>query len=273
MIRRTRGPEPPALAAARALRLPSLRSLRAVRELSSNDFPKKDYRHAFAELYRQQRGICCYCESWEQSRKNPVEHIRPKTKVDHEQGAGEVEGYWWLAYSWENLAFACRTCNEQPYKHTRFPLALGSPRLVAEQAPPGAEQALFINPFDEDPGPWIEFVFSPLADGWIPQPRAGRPREKGEATIRVLGLRRPELREQRDGYVRHHVMPAIRRIQRVLLSDDVAAVTTTWQDELDHLFHEGARFQALSRDVLGHYISAAQRARFGLVFPAHVTLP
>lgn len=272
MIRRQRGPEPPALTAARAKTLPDLRALRATRPLTSDDFPTS-YRAAYEPLRATQRGICCYCEYWEQPRGNPVEHIRPKTKVDHEQGAGEVEGYWWLAYSWENLAFACQTCNEKPYKGTRFPLSAGSSRLVAEETPPGAERPLFINPFDEDPGPWIEFVFEPLAGGWIPHARRGQPKERGEATIRVLGLDRQELRERRDWYVKHVVERAIRRIQPVLASGDVAAVTATWQDELAPLFDDGAPFQALSRDVLCHYIPEAERARFGLTFPAHVALP
>lgn len=272
MIRRDRGPEPPELAALRKRALPALRSIRAVRPLMSDDFRLYDYRVAFQPLYDRQHGNCCFCETWEQSRGNPVEHLRPKTQVDHEQGAGAVEGYWWLAYSWENLAFACQTCNEKPFKGIRFPLAPGSPRLVAEENPPGAELPLLLDPFFEDPGPWIEFVFDRLAGGWMPQARSGVPRERGEATIRVLGLYRQELRDRRDWYVRHTVEPAVHRIQSALTSGDAAAVRKVWGEELLRLFDPQASFQALSRDVLCHHIAADKRARFGLVFPGHVAL-
>jgi len=272
VIRRDRGPEPPQLAAVRSRALPALRSIRATRPIASDDFRPYDYRVAFRPLYERQHGICCFCECREQPRKNPVEHLRPKTQVDHEQGAGAVEGYWWLAYSWENLAFACQTCNEKPFKGIRFPLAPASARLVAEESPPGPEQPLLLDPFSEDPGRWIEFVFDRLGGGWMPQARSGVPKERGEATIRVLGLYRQDLRDHRDWYVRHTVEPAARRIQSVLASGDAAAVVKVWGDELSHLFDPGAPFQALSRDVLCHHIPADERARFGLGFPGHVAL-
>lgn len=51
------------------------------------------------------------------------------------------------------------------------------------------------------------------------------------------------------------------------------AAAVDLRHELAPLFDEGAPFQALSRDVLRHYIPEAERARFGLTFPAHVALP
>ncbi len=272
MIRRSRGAEPPALGVARSKALATLRTLRASRPLTSKDF-SDSYRNAFEELYRTQGGTCCFCEYPEQEYKSPVEHFRPKTLADHGQGAGPVEGYWWLAYSWQNLTFACQTCNEK-YKDIHFPLAAGSTPLTAEDAPPGAEVALLIHPFDEDPGLWIEFVPDSLASGWMPQARGGQPKDRGEATIRVLGLaRRQDLIDARNQHVRHRVEPAVQRIQSALAGGDPAVLATTWQSELSHLFYDGAPFQALSRDVLCHYIPEAERARFGLTFPAHVALP
>ena len=47
-----------------------------------------------------------------------VEHFRPKAEVKE---AGENhQGYWWLAYSWENLLIACKTCNQE-YKRIKIP--------------------------------------------------------------------------------------------------------------------------------------------------------
>lgn len=50
---------------------------------------------------------CCYCETINEQLE--VEHYRPKRG-----------GYYWLAYSWDNLLLSCTTCNS--YKNSQFPI-------------------------------------------------------------------------------------------------------------------------------------------------------
>lgn len=72
-------------------------------------------------------GKCAFCESKLESMH--VEHFRPKRG-----------GYYWLAYSWDNLLLCCPTCNIN--KSNVFPLADGG---VKAQFINNAENILNIN--------------------------------------------------------------------------------------------------------------------------------
>lgn len=51
---------------------------------------------------------CWYCESREARSHNPIDHFRPKSSVNE---CSEHEGYWWLAFDWQNYRFCCTYCN------------------------------------------------------------------------------------------------------------------------------------------------------------------
>jgi hypothetical protein len=102
---------------------------------------------------------CMYCESKiSHVYYGDVEHIRPKSTYPH------------LEFVWENLGFVCAKCN-------------------GEKADKYDETNPFINPFDENP---IEFL---VAFGTFLFHRAGN--ERGEVTIKEIGLNRPHLLERR----------------------------------------------------------------------------
>lgn len=63
-----------------------------------------DVRDALDKIYH---GKCAYCETFDPSPH--VEHYRPKRG-----------GYYWLAYSWDNLIISCSKCNTT--KGDKFPL-------------------------------------------------------------------------------------------------------------------------------------------------------
>ncbi len=58
-------------------------------------YKMKDIKKALYDLYY---GKCAFCEY--APSESHVEHFRPK------------DSYWWLAYSWDNLIFACPKCNK-----------------------------------------------------------------------------------------------------------------------------------------------------------------
>lgn len=66
-----------------------------------------DIKVALNDIYH---GKCAFCET--KSESMHVEHFRPKRG-----------GYYWLAYSWDNLLLSCPTCNTN--KSDEFPLAEG----------------------------------------------------------------------------------------------------------------------------------------------------
>lgn len=100
-----------------------LREFRA----GGGDKPKKPkkpklsnhWSHAKESLYESQEGKCCYCErKRDKKREMDVEHYRPKGGIKDDKNH---PGYWWLAYDWDNLLLACKTCNQE-YKETHFPI-------------------------------------------------------------------------------------------------------------------------------------------------------
>lgn len=67
-------------------------------------YKHKDIKDALTKLYH---GKCAYCETHDPSPH--VEHYRPKRG-----------GYYWLAYSWDNLILSCSQCNTK--KGNQFPI-------------------------------------------------------------------------------------------------------------------------------------------------------
>ena len=109
-------------------------------------------------LHESQHGKCCYCErKRDEKRESDVEHFRPKAEV-HE--VHKHDGYWWLAYEWENLPIACKTCN-QGYKKSQFPLEDESKRAYTKKDNVHNERPLLINPLEEDPS---QFIYYDLND-------------------------------------------------------------------------------------------------------------
>jgi uncharacterized protein (TIGR02646 family) len=156
-------------------------------------------------LIKAQHDKCAFCESKVRHVSHgDVEHYRPKGGVRQASNDPlEQPGYFWLAYAWENLFFACQLCN-QSFKKNLFPLAEPAARARSHLDDLEAEQPTLIDPADEDPGGFISFreeIAFPIGD----DPRA-------RATIEVLGLNREELAEFRLDHLAH-----FKRLREALL--------------------------------------------------------
>jgi len=79
------------------------------------------------DLFARQLKKCAYCERRPGFDGQAVEHFRPRKHAERalpgEASDKDQERYWWLAWHWENLFFACTTCNGRARKGNRFPLA------------------------------------------------------------------------------------------------------------------------------------------------------
>ena len=141
-----------------------------------------------ARLRADQYDKCCYCESYFSSTSyGDVEHFRPKG--GYQQDAADAlhkPGYYWLAYEWDNLYFACQLCNQR-YKGNQFPLADAASRACSHQYSLAAEQPLLPDPATEDPAAHLTFE----------QDAAVALDGRGATCIRVFGLDRPELIQRR----------------------------------------------------------------------------
>lgn len=268
MIRISRGAEPAALAAIRARELPRIRAIAAVRRPSSEDIGSA-YQAVKETLWREQSLKCCYCESQEQQARNDVEHFRPKARAIRTPGCAEDYGYWWLAWSWENLLFSCRNCNQAPAKLDKFPLAPGSEPLFAEQGPPGKEHPLLIDPAVESGVAHIQFVWTvagTVATGkWVPRPRSGS--HKGEWTIKACRLDRPELLDRYGFHVERFIWPLLQEALAAIHEGRTDDAQWEWKRAVLILLGSHQPYTGLSYDVLDHWVPADVRAAHQLVLP------
>ena len=222
MIRIDRGPEPAALPPVRTEELQRVRQLHA-----AGSFDSKAVGEAYAvvkdDLWKQQSMRCCYCEIWSQCSYNDVEHFRPKARAD--RGGGTVDGgYWWLAWTWENLLFSCPNCNRSA-KNDAFPLEPGSVPLLADEQPPGRELSTLIDPCAEDPVELIQFVF----DGSHWQPIGRRGNSRGQRTVELLKLGRAELLTLYAAHVEELVKPRTDETREAIVLGDKDRVLTSWR--------------------------------------------
>ena len=137
---------------------------------------------------------CAMCESRISSSRIEVEHFRPVREATGNPGS-LPEGYWWLAYAWENLLGLCRWCSS--VKGVYFPV-LGERAGFwdAERAPitgvddpwlreqVANESPLLLDPGGDDPAQSLRFT----EDGRI-HPLDDR----GVATIDSMNLNRVDL--------------------------------------------------------------------------------
>lgn len=119
---------------------------------------------------------CWYCEADDIRSDMPVDHFRPKNKVEEEC---EHDGYWWLAFDWDNYRCACTLCNSrrnfeesQGGKACRFPLENPEQRAFSpeDQDKLRNERPSFLDPFNPDDEKLLWFDNDGLP---MPKPDAG----------------------------------------------------------------------------------------------------
>lgn len=292
MIAIDRGEEPDELVRVRDQRL-ALAELEG-RPQTPAEFAGYDLDEVCDLLLCKQEYRCAYCEKPIEERGDPIEHLRPKDGCDDvdwdawappddlraffesflekpTRGIARVAWkardktrYWWLAWTWENLLYACVACNTG-FKCNRFPCERGSRGLVERQLPPGAERSLLVDPTLEDPldhlrfGPDLSNPSDPSKSDWGPVPLT----ERGRWTIAVLGLnRRQGLRENWRRVARTIVNdPDFKAACDAAMRGDFASALGPWDRARARLLAGPPTqdFLALRWCVFDHYIPEAVR--------------
>ena len=142
------------------------------------------------QLIKDQHGKCCFCETADIKviAHGDVEHFRPK-KAYKQKSADSYSypGYYWKAFSWDNLFFSCQICN-QIHKKNMFPLIDETLRQFDHTcAEESLDNTLLVDPSLENPETEIGFKKE------MPYPIT----LKGEKSIQVFGLKRNILNEAR----------------------------------------------------------------------------
>lgn len=131
---------------------------------------------------------CAYCETGVgASSGGYIDHFRPRRDASSLSGQGDPDCYGWLAWEWENLYLACPACSRA--KRSLFPVDGERAKVMTpiEQVRRD-EVALLIDPCHDAPHEHLLFV----ADGFVQALS-----DRGETTIKVLNLNRPQLVRQR----------------------------------------------------------------------------
>jgi len=202
MIKLNRPPEPALLG---KLGPTSVSSIRSTLTTNSSLPAKKRKKITFerniysddtvkSALLNTQGEKCCFCESAiTHIASGDIEHFRPKAAWRNASNSKlNKPGYYWLAYTWENLMLSCESCNRRHKKNT-FPLESEATRCTYPNEDTSQEQPVFIDPYREDPENHISF-------------RAEYPTHKtrrGSHTIKGLRLDRKELETRRRTLLRN----------------------------------------------------------------------
>lgn len=291
MIRIERGPEPAELVLVRDEHLARARLRGGPPEVFRGHETARDV------LTGRQIYKCAYCELTFRDEAAPVEHYRPKARahdvdwsalsakkrpseIDREDddrfargmppsrsGFERVRwiarpGYWWLAWTWENLVFGCTGCNTG-VKNTRFPQARAAVALRAHEAPPGAERPLLLDPADSTEDPLDHIQYRRIYHRWIPTARDGSARAAW--TIALLRLdTSPALLTAYDRRIRR-LEVCVRAVDHACTTDDDTAIRLEWSRLCEDVFAPNEELLGLTHDWLDARYPSSWREDHGLV--------
>ncbi len=252
MIGIARGPEPAGLKTTRAYHLSrGILAWEANGAALPDDFAFKGYEIAKEALYQAQHQKCAYCETKGRLRYSPTEHFRPKDGAARDLGARPADGptrwdpqrYWWLAWTWENLLYACPACNG--VKANRF-LLVGPP-LPPLSLDLHREDVALVDPCRDEPLAHVQWAPSEATRRlerrhWEWQPVAVG--AKGGGTISALGLLESDLSVLVTDELRRHVLPKVEAVERLVGSGDPLGAEAMWATLIAETLFDGAPYAA-----------------------------
>jgi hypothetical protein len=159
------------------------------------------WRELAAELGKLRKGKCWYSESRNPASDKDIDHFRPKNRIEDEDGH---EGYWWLAFKWQNYRYASAWCNQWRNdkvngtaggKRDSFPLSPGSFRAMKETDSCDEEEVDLLDP--ADPEDWKLLTFRPDGHPVPAKPKGTAEYRRAEISIKAYHLHCKELVDDR----------------------------------------------------------------------------
>lgn len=150
-------------------------------------------------LLGQFNNKCWYSEAQDAVSSIHVDHYRPKCRLKQELGAPTQEGYWWLAFRWENYRICGQLLNVK--KGDLFPV-VGTYRCVAsDETSIQLESPHLIDPLTDE-ARLVSYEKDEDACIAVPAGAVSAPdRIRAEKTIEILGLNlRPRLNQKRNEF-------------------------------------------------------------------------
>lgn len=167
---------------------------------------------------------CWYCEAEEIRSDTPVDHFRPKNKVEEE---ANHEGYWWLAFDWENYRCACTYCNSRRVfedteggKTCCFPLVDPTKRAFSPSDDINQEQPYILDPFDPDDWKLLWFDNDGMPE---PEPSADMEQQrKVSNSVMIFHLHETKIVRKRNN-IRIDIDRAVAKLKKATADGDVAS--------------------------------------------------
>jgi uncharacterized protein (TIGR02646 family) len=170
----------------------------------SEEFKKskrqKIWRELSPFLARLRKDKCWYSESKNSGSDKDVEHFRPKGAVAEDP---DHEGYWWLAFDYQNYRYSCQWCNQRRVdtlndtdggKWDHFPVGAGF-RAWSEGDNCDDEEIELLDP--TDPHDWKLLTFRPDGKPIPAKPPGTREYARAEVSIWLYHLDRKEFVDDR----------------------------------------------------------------------------
>ena len=209
-------------------------------EIGSNIYNHETVKDVLREAHHRK---CCFCESvFEANTAADIEHFRPKAYSQQGKGSQKIyPGYYWLAYSWDNLFYCCPICNRS-HKKNYFPLRAQGMRARCHLDDLSLEEPLLLNPSGPmDPRDHIHF-YKEVAIGVT---------EAGETTIDIVGLNRSSLSEERlKRYKELWMLHSTIRLLRNCESQEARNMVDDAQAVLRSADQPNAEFSAMASDFI-----------------------
>ena len=205
---------------------------------------------ALEELFHRK---CAYCEARLGEVDWQVEHFRPKGSVAERS---DHPGYYWLAYTWENLYPSCVPCNQSRQdkplwddpvvdatdgKADQFPVEDEAFRAMGPGDDLALERPLLLDPCDDDPE--TDFIYTTLGEI---EPAPGN--LQAQESIRIFHLARRRLRDQRKEQI-DAVIVMLKLIRRLRQIDDPAKVQQLEGEVEARIFSDSSLFAGAARFV------------------------
>ena len=206
--------------------------------LTKSIYGTRAVKKAFADAQFEK---CCFCEGvFNAHYVGDVEHYRPKGAI-REANKLIYPGYYWLAFEFKNLFFACADCN-QYRKRDQFPLVDERVRARSHHDNVALEDPLILDPSGpRDPRQHIRF-FHDMPVGIT---------DAGKRTIIALRLDREPLNKARRKLIRRlkdHVS-TLRNLEHDPRPEIIDKVTLA-RLELAEAVQPQAEFSAAAQDFL-----------------------
>jgi uncharacterized protein (TIGR02646 family) len=220
------------------------------------------------ELHAVSNGKCWYCETRDVRHDDEIDHWRPKNAVYE---CEEHQGYWWLAFSWENFRYACVYCNQkrvrdksgQPDKGgkgTSFPLLDKSKRIFDEcyRLDLLQEKPLLLDPMVKSDTRLLQFDVDGTAYPAKKEPSVEY--QRADESIKIYHLNAHDLTEKRRTMVCNQVERLLQDGQGFCYcleksDNDVAALAgfSRVLNQLSRMLDAEAEYSMAAKSVLRFY--------------------